>query len=163
MPDEFKIRELAAGDDLELLMVEKLFQAMYEYMGKHGLIIGLAADGANAWIKGAKKGLGRFGVIFIASLGDDIIGFAHGSIRLTPDYLGNRKVGVITHIFVEGANRNKGIGEKLVRKLEDWFKKQEVDSVELQVLSANQTGIRFWEWLGYHSELLQCRKPGSKL
>ncbi len=110
MPEEFSIRELFAGDDHEFVMVEKLFQAMYDYMEKHGLIIGLAKEGASKWGKGAKKGLGRFGVIYIASKGDEIIGFSHGSIRLTPDYLGNKKVGVITHIFVEGENRSKGVG-----------------------------------------------------
>ena len=163
MPEEFSIRTLNAGDDHELFLVERLFQSMYDYMEEHGLIIGLADDGASKWLKGAKKGLGRFGVIYIASTGDDIKGFAHGSIRLTPDYLGNKKVGVITHIFVEDEYRGKGIGEKLIRGLEKWFVENEVHSMELQVLSANQKGIVFWKKLGYHSELLQCRKPGSAL
>ncbi len=41
---------------------------------------------------------------------------------------------------------------------EEWFAKQNVHSIELQVLSGNQPAIGFWEKLGYASELLQCRK-----
>ena len=163
MHKTIKIRELTLTEDPSFIQVEGLFLSMYSFMERHGLMIGLSEDGATKWIESIKKGLGRFGVLYIASVGGEIVGFSHGSIRLVPDYLGNRKVGVITHIYVNEKNRSSGIGEKLVKNLEKWFAGRKVHSVELQVLSPNQAGINFWKKLGYHTELVQCRKMGSKL
>lgn len=162
MPDTVQIKEILRKDDPLLQDAEQLFGAMYEFMAGNGLKIQLPPEGARKWIENISKGLGRFGVLYVATLNGITAGFAHGSIRLAPDYLGNVKVGVITHIFVREESRGKGTGEKLVRALEAWFREKEVHSVELQVLVNNERGIAFWERLGYPPELLQCRKPGSK-
>ena len=158
-----QIREVLAKDDPAFEKVEVLFSDMYDYMSGTGLNIDLAEEGAASWLKGVVQGLGRFGTLHIASIHDKLIGFAHGSIRLTPDYLGSRKVGVITHIYVDGEYQGKGVGEKLVRALEEWFRDKQVHSVELQVLASNKAGIAFWEKLGYPLELYQHRKDGNKI
>ena len=85
MHEEFNIRELTDRDDATFIEVATLFQSMYDYMEAHGLIIELAADGAKKWIEGIKKGLGRLGELYIDSQGENIKGFANGSIRLTTD------------------------------------------------------------------------------
>lgn len=163
MPSVIIIKEIIDKNDPAFKSVQALFSDMYSYMEANGLNIGLAEDGATSWLSGVKQGLGRFGTLCIASSGEEIIGFAHGSIGLTPDYLGNKKVGVITHIFVDGEYRGKGVGEKLVKQLEVWFRAREVHSVELQVLADNKAGISFWEKLGYPAELYQHRKAGNKI
>ena len=158
-----QIREILAKDDPAFEKLESLFSDMYIYMSGSGLNIDLAEDGAATWLKGVVQGLGRFGTLQVAGIQEKIIGFAHGSIRLTPDYLGSKKVGVITHIYVDREHRGEGVGEKLVKELEKWFKTKEVHSVELQVLAGNKTGIAFWEKLGYPLELNQHRKDGRKI
>ena len=163
MTDRFNIKEITDSQDAALDMVEGLFFDMYEYMKQHGLMLGLADDGQHRWIEAVKKTLGRFAVLLICTVDDEIIGFAHGSIRLSPDYLGNCKIGVITHIHLLNKFRGQGAGIALVRSLEKWFTDQEVHSVELQVLSENHPAIGFWKKLGYHNELLQCRKMKENL
>jgi ribosomal protein S18 acetylase RimI-like enzyme len=158
-----QIREILSKDDPALEKLESLFSAMYDYMSGSGLNIDLADDGAATWLKGAVQGLGRFGTLHVASIQEEIIGFAHGSIRLTPDYLGSKKVGVITHIYIDAEYRGRGVGERLVKELESWFKDKDVHSVELQVLAGNKRGIAFWEKLGYPLELNQHRKDGKKI
>ena len=100
MQSGVQIITITEKDDPALEQVKVFFNDMYAYMEKTGLKLGLSDDGASAWLRAVVQGLGRFGTLCIASTGKDIIGFAHASIRLTPDYLGNRKVGVISHIFV---------------------------------------------------------------
>lgn len=166
MPDmtqNITIREIPHGDDPTLPKVEDLFCDMYAYMNDHGLRMELAEKGEQKWLDGIRKGLGRFGVLLVAEMEGEVLGFAHGSVRLTPDYLGNKKVGVITHIYVDGQYRGKGAGESLVKGLEKWFAGKDVHSVELQVLAGNKSGIAFWEKLGYPLELNQHRKAGTEL
>ncbi|MEN8225774.1 MAG: GNAT family N-acetyltransferase [Bacteroidota bacterium] len=163
MPDSLKIREITDRDDPVLTDVEHLFLDMYDYMQQHGLVIGLSSDGHQKWMEGMKNGLGRFGVLFVSLLNDKVTGFAHGSIRLSPDYLGNKKLGVITHIHLKESCRRQGAGNALVKALEVWFAEQHVHSVELQVLSDNLPARGFWNKLGYHDELMQCRKKGDDL
>ena len=163
MQDNINIREITDRDDPAMKSVEKLFIEMYDFMKQHGLILDLATDGSHKWIETVKKSLGRFGVLFICTLNEEDIGFAHGSIRLTPDYLGNRKTGVITHIHLVDKFRGQGAGIALVKSLEQWFSDQKVHSVELQVLSENHPAIGFWKKLGYQNELVQYRKLREKL
>jgi len=161
--DSINIREISDRQDPALEIVEGLFLDMYEYMNQHGLMLDLADGGQQRWIEAVKKTMGRFGVLLICTLGDETIGFAHGSVRISPDYLGNLKIGVITHIHLMDKFRGQGAGIALVRSLEQWFADNEVHSVELQVLSENHPAIGFWKNLGYHNELLQCRKMKENL
>ncbi len=163
MPEEIIIKKITDKDDPQLTQVTGLLHSMYDYMDEQGLLLDLAENGAIAWTEGVKKGLGRFGIVYTATSGDQTIGFAHGSIRLSPDYLGTLKLGVITHVYVIPEQRSSGVGEKLVKGLEEWFAEKEVHSIELQVLAKNMIGIAFWEKLGYPAELQQHRKSGSEL
>ncbi|MCK5338561.1 MAG: GNAT family N-acetyltransferase, partial [Bacteroidales bacterium] len=76
--------------------------------------------------------------------------------------LGNKKVGVIKHVYVKDDQRNAGVGKALVQSLEKWFEGREVHSVELQVLFDNAQAVEFWDKLGYRRELLQYRKMRDK-
>lgn len=162
MPEHFEIREIGR-EDAAWKEIEELFKDMYSYMSEHGLRIALAEGGAGKWVASVKKGLGRFGILFMSFDEDVVSGFAHGSIRLTPDYLGNKKTGVITHIHLKEEHRRKGAGLALVKALEKWFSEQQVHSIELQVLDENLPGIAFWEKLGYACELRQYRKPSQNI
>ncbi len=163
MNDDIRILEVTDRHHAVLDEVQDMFASMYAGMSGQGLMLDLAEGGPGKWLEGVKTGLGRFGIIHVAMDGDEPAGFSHGSLRLLPDYLGNLKVGVINHVFVEEGHRNTGVGEALVKALEQWFLKQKVAAVELQVLTGNVTGINFWNRLGYHPELLQYRKMKEEL
>ncbi|NQT78717.1 MAG: GNAT family N-acetyltransferase [Bacteroidetes bacterium] len=163
MQNKFLIQELSDKKDQRLEDVAVLFAAMYDDMLGHGLMLTLTGDGPQKWLDSVKKSLGRFGVLYISVSEKGISGFAHGSLRLTPDFLGNKKVGVITHVFVKDVERREGAGKALVSSLEKWFADQQVHSVELQVLSANLPALGFWKKLGYQTELQQYRKLAAEL
>ena len=162
MTEKLIIREILDKDDPALADVMRMFQAMYDEEGSDQAVQ-LIEDGPEVWLQGVLKGLGRFGVIFLASIDGKNIGFAHGGLRLMSDFYGSHKVGHISHVFVDEVVRKKAVGVDLVRNLEQWFDEKGVHSVELEVLISNKAGMAFWEKLGYPGELLQCRKMGNKL
>ncbi len=155
---EITLKEITDAQDPLLLQVEKLFELLYEQMSGQGLILPLAEKGAELWIGTVKKMINRMGVLIVALNEERVVGFANGTIRFTPDYLGSLKIGSITHIFVLEELRKSGTGYKLVDVLEKWFKSKEVHSIELQVISNNLNGIDFWKGCNYQEELIQFRK-----
>ena len=138
--------------------VEILFRELYRHMRDTGMLLPFARDGGTRWRVSTEKTLGRFSRLMVALQDDRVVGFAHGTIRFAPDFLGGKKVGYIPHVYVAASVRSKGIGALMIRELEEWFRQQDVHSFELQVLCENTAGIAFWQRLGYKKELLQMRK-----
>jgi len=138
--------------------VEVLFKQLYEEMDQQGLQLSLQTNGSEIWIRQLKKTLGRFQSLVIAEELGNVIGFGVGAIRLAPEYLEIKKVGLITHINIVPEKRRNRIGKKIVNELEAWFSENQVDSIELEVLANNKSGARFWELLGYQKNLIRMQK-----
>jgi ribosomal protein S18 acetylase RimI-like enzyme len=151
-------RQIDDASDPAVGQVKNLFKEMYAYMQDQGLMLELDHEGPEKWIGSVKRTLKRFATLQVAFHDDEAIGFAHGSLGMTPDYLGSRKIGVVTHIYVKPAYRSRKIATKLLEGLEHWFGGQQVHSIELQVLSQNLEAMNFWRKMGYTSELFQFRK-----
>lgn len=151
-------RKIDDASDPVMGQVENLFKEMYAYMQDHGLMLELDKDGPEKWIGSVKRTLKRFATLQVAYHDDEAIGFAHGALGMAPDYLGSKKIGVVTHIYVKPAYRSRKIATGLLEGLEQWFRDQQVHSIELQVLSRNLEAMNFWRKMGYTSELFQFRK-----
>lgn len=156
--DEIKIKHIIDKDDPLLKEFAHLVEKMYKEMMGHGLMLPLDQDGPEKWQKSVINTLNRFGCLIGALHNDTLVGFAHGSMGITPDYLGSKKIGAINHVYVEPDFRRLKIANKLVHELEKWFEGKNIHSIELQVLNANKKAIRFWDELGFDTELLQLRK-----
>ena len=138
--------------------VECLFKQLYEGMNQQGLQSNLHTNGSEIWTRQLKKTLGRFQALVIAEELGNVIGFGVGAIRLAPEYMEIKKVGFITHINIVPEKRRNGIGKKIVNELEAWFSENQVDSIELEVMANNKSGVPFWEFLGYQKNLIRMQK-----
>ncbi len=156
--NDLEIIALTDKNDPRFDDVIVLFRKMYGFMDQHGLLMPLADDGENKWIRAVKNTLGKFCTLIIVVHNDKVVGFAHGALRFSPDYLGTLKTGIITHIFVSPEFRSRGIGSQMLEKLQDWFLQKEAHSIELQVVADNKKAMRFWERTAYKLELIQYRK-----
>jgi len=143
--------------------VAYLFSEMHDYMDDKGLVNKLVDNGEYLWINTVKRTLGKFNVIVVAIQEGLIVGFAAGNIRVLPNYLGNKKVGYISHMFVSDKYKNKNIGNKLLEKLEDWFSEKSVQHIELEVLIQNEAACRFWKKKGFITDNLRMVKVNGKV
>ncbi len=159
---EISFRYVTEDTDPALDQLKPLLAELYRGMREQGLMIPLADTGADKWTQGIQSTLGKFGALAVAYEDNKLIAFAHGALKFLPDYLGNLRTGVITHIFVKPEYREQQLGLKLVHMLEKWFSEKKVYSIELQVVSGNAGAMDFWEKAGYTLELHQFRKFHGK-
>jgi GNAT superfamily N-acetyltransferase len=152
------IRLMNDPSDPLLRKLPSLFGSMYDEMRPQGLMLDISGDGPQKWLEGVSRTLGKTSCIVGAITGDDLAGFAHGSLRFTPDYLGSQLTGMVSHIYVCPDMRREGIARKLLEQLEGWFIQKKVSSIDLQVVSGNEAAHAFWLKSGYKTELVQYRK-----
>ena len=145
-------------DDPRIAAIGPLFEGMYAEMVSQGAMMPLAENGAALWISSMANGLERFGRLAVAMFGDEVIGFAHGAIKLAPEHLGGERVGHVSHVFVLPAHRRAGVARSLVASLDEWFAAKKINNIELSVVHGNAEGIAFWRSLGYTMELVQLRR-----
>ena len=77
------------------------------------------------------------------------------------DYLDYKcpKRGVITELIVSKNARSGGLGQKLMKKMEDYFKSIDCEYVVIDVFAYNDLAINFYNKQGYHTRgLLDIKK-----
>ena len=92
------------------------------------------------------------GCFFVAETEDGLAGFINGALDSTPPYpmfAPKRFVGV-TNLFVEASQRGVGIGLALLQQARQWGIEQGVAAMRLDVITDNETAMRFYERLGFH-------------
>lgn len=152
------VQTIVAADDPRLAEVAALFAAMYTEMAELGPVVPLAPGGERTWITSVGSGLERFGRLCVAISEGTVVGFAHGTLKLAPEYQGGHRTGLITHVYIKPEHRRGGGAHQLVDALEDWFRLREVKGIELHVVDGNGPGSSFWRSRGYRTEVLQMAK-----
>jgi N-acetylglutamate synthase len=79
---------------------------------------------------------------FIAKKGENVIGTILGG--------SDSRRGYIYHLAVDASMQEKGIGKNLVDTCLDQFKKNGIKKCHILVISDNESGITFWEHIGWH-------------
>jgi ribosomal protein S18 acetylase RimI-like enzyme len=154
----YAIKTISKTDTELLDQAEALWRAFYDGMSAQGLQLPLTGGGETLWRRSIEGALERSMHLLLAIQEDKAVGFALGSLRLLPEYLGSGVIGFVNGLYVEAACREEGLGRALSMALDEWFSSRKVSSIELQVLQGNQAGIQFWESMGFEAELLQMRR-----
>ena len=61
--------------------------------------------------------------------------------------------GEITELIVTSKVRNKGIGQLLMKKMEEYFKSENCEYIKVDVFEYNKNGIKFYNKSGYHTRM----------
>lgn len=141
----------------EFEKVATLFFEYYRYLHACNVPMQLAENGEHLWVESVMKSIGKTSVLVIAEDKGIISGFGHGQLKLTPDYLGNKRVGVVSHFFLLEKLRGGDAAKRMFTEMKTWFTEKHVNSIELQVVNANEIGLRFWKKMGFETELQQLR------
>ena len=89
------------------------------------------------------------GRVLVAELDGEIIGFAYGEILHRTDY-SHGIVGSISTVYVDRKARRKGVGTLLVRRICEFFEKEDVEDVTLRYVVGNREAETFWRKLGFN-------------
>jgi ribosomal protein S18 acetylase RimI-like enzyme len=155
-----RIEFIATASDPRIEAIGALVQAMYDEMQELGPLVPLATNGARIWLDGISTGLERFGRLCIAIKENEVVGFAHGAVKLLPEHQGGARIGHITHVHVMPAHRRSGIARELVASLDAWFNAKGVVGTEIHIVVGNEQAKAFWTRLGYMPELIQYARRG---
>ncbi len=68
------------------------------------------------------------------------------------------RVGIILELSVAPKNRNKGIGEKLLADIEEYFNDKGIKRIECMVSYFNEVSKGFWSKNGYEPYNVMCVK-----
>lgn len=97
------------------------------------------------------------GICYLYVENNKVLGFIMGMIPEYDeyDYLDFKcpKKGVITELIVTSKAREKGIGSKLMEKMESYFKSNGCKYSYLDVFAYNKKAISFYDKFGYHSRM----------
>ena len=98
------------------------------------------------------------GKCFVAVENDMAIGVIMGIERRWEDhdYLDYKcpKTGVITELVIKKGIRSNGIGTKLVKKMEEYFKSIGCEYVSIDVFAYNENALKFYSKFGYHARMI---------
>lgn len=89
--------------------------------------------------------------LFVAEVGDKLVGFAHAVIRDTPaiPVFVPRRYAIVDSIGVKSEFQRHGIGQRLMDAIHEWAIANGATAIELNVYEFNKTAIAFYERLGY--------------
>lgn len=155
---EFRIRELQSQDYQALCMLYEEIDGLHRDHLPH---IFQAADGP---ARDQEFILGLIGNpfvgFFVAELDGELVGFAHVILRESPEFpiLVPRRYAVLDEIVIKETYHQRGIGQSLLRRAEQWALEQGATEIELNVYEFNQGAIAFYHKLGYATLSRKMRK-----
>ncbi|MFN5182251.1 MAG: GNAT family N-acetyltransferase [Bacteroidota bacterium] len=137
--------------------LSEMFLEYYSELSESECLLPLASKGNELWLDALKRSVGKTSILIIAEFSGKPIGFAHGQLKISPDYLGNLRIGTVAHFYIKKPNRGGDTATLMFTEMINWFKEKNVHSIELQVLKNNYTAEKFWKKMGFEEELNQMR------
>ena len=145
------------ANETDLPNVESLYDKLDGFLRQYTYTFLEVENVGTKWLDTFRRTLGRFSVLYVAEHEGQIVGFIIARLKRVPEYLGGVTVGELKDMWVEPKVRRLGIGEKLLRMAIEWCRKQDVYSVEAQILLGNEQILKLVEYLGMKRELYQLR------
>jgi ribosomal protein S18 acetylase RimI-like enzyme len=146
------------GNESDLRAVGLLWRKLNDYHISIGMHFEADETSVEAWLASFSRTLGRFSFLWVAGRGGEISAFLLGRLKKTPAYLGGVMVGEISDLYVSDELRGQGIGKLLVSTAMQHFKNQNVHSVEVQIMAQNESGLAFWNSLGFQNDVILVRQ-----
>jgi GNAT superfamily N-acetyltransferase len=151
-PSEVVIREATAEN---LPALRELWERLYAHQQLHGMLAELATDGFELWTQALSRVIGRFACVLIADCAGAPVGFLAGRVRTPTPPFRSDPVGFISEVYVDEAHRGGGAGRLLVESAKEWFRRQGIHRIELQVLAGNTAAREAYRRWGWQEELVQ--------
>ncbi len=102
--------------------------------------------------------------VFVAELDGLVVGCAIARLNVIPDIpiLRAGRLAYLEELVVAPQCRRRGVGEALMRRVEDWARNQQVARLELTVWEFNRGAIEFYQTLGYATNYRRMARTVSE-
>ncbi len=142
--------EIRPGTKSDLPQVGELWrQLVRHHVERDARLPPEALGGAEKWRNRLARSLRDHTLrLFVADADGRVVGFTTGMIDHTPDVFQLQRFGKVLDIFVEQTWRRQGLARRLMAALTDWFKAEQLDHVEMNLVAANQDAAAFWRGIG---------------
>lgn len=87
--------------------------------------------------------------VLVAEHDGIIVGYCLAFIANYPPVFENVEYGQIADLAVTEKYRRTGVGEKLCREVQKWFRERKIQRIELRVAVTNEVSTSFWRKMGY--------------
>ena len=142
----------------EIILIKHLWIELYREQKESNPSLRLDPYGFSAWKDSIENIVGRFGFIIAAVVNSYPAGFVAGRIKIPTPPFRSEPVGFISELFVISDQRGKGLGKMLLRAAEEWFTDNDVNFMELQVLTRNSAAKAFYSNQGWLSTVEHMEK-----
>lgn len=135
---------------------------LWEMLAKHHEKVSphfqLAWDSKRNWVKYLQKKFSEPSTkLIVAEEEGDIVGFMLCLLSPNAPIFKERKIGVISDVFVLEERRRKGVASKMLDVAARWFRKNKVRSVQLGVAHVNLEARAAWRNLGFEPYMIYER------
>lgn len=148
MRDNVQIRPMEEDD---IASVSALYRDMYYEQAELGMVMQFRGEDVETMLASQIKS--KFYICLVAEANSTINGFGIGSISRFNNkftYGGQPFFGFIHDVYISRPMRQSGVGKQLADALEDAFRLQGIELIELHVLEGNEPGRTFWQRNGYN-------------
>jgi len=158
MDRQVTIRSGAADD---LPQVTEMWRELACYhIEQDSRLPGIVPDGGKVW----RRRLGRLLEdstfrLYVAEAEENLVGFVTGFLQYAPEVFEPQKAGKIADIYVARAWRRQRVAQRLVAVISGWFEEENVNHIEMNVVSGNPAAISFWHSLGAQEFMARMRLP----
>jgi ribosomal protein S18 acetylase RimI-like enzyme len=80
---------------------------------------------------------------------NNIVAYCFATVADYPPVFEEKQYGTIFDMAVSEHYRRSGIGERMFKVIQDWFKQKDINRIELRVALSNELSTNFWRKMGF--------------
>jgi ribosomal protein S18 acetylase RimI-like enzyme len=124
----------------------------------------LAWDGKRKWAKYLEERFSEISTkLIVAEEEEEIVGFMLCLLSPNAPVFKDRKIGVISDVYVLEERRRKGVAKNMLNYAIKWFEKNKVRSIQLGVAHDNYEARAAWRQVGFSPYVIYKRLDLKKL
>lgn len=154
-----KIRiEVREGTEDDLVEVVDLWELLAKHHEQISEDFSLAWDGKRKWSKYLRAKFGEISTkLIVAEEDGKIVGFLLCLLSPNTPVFKERKVGIISDVFVLEERRRKGVARKMLDVAVKWLRKNKVRTLQLGVAHDNLEARAAWRTIGFEPYMIYKR------
>lgn len=143
--------------EVDYPIIKEMYVLLNDHFYKTGYHLPQPDDIGEAYLESFRRTLGRFTYAYVAEVEGKVVGYILCRVKRVPIYFGGVVVGELSDMWIVPEARRLGVGDQLSRLALEWLRQQNVHSVEIQVLNANEASWRLFERMGFKLEFRVAR------